>query len=112
MLPFEDRYSRQRRLPEVGARGQIALEQARPVIRRHAGLSIEQEYLCRSGVGSSTVDEQAVPRLFAHAPSFQFAGPSQVAQGAWCALQVVREILQIEAASSGTFSPSAAKEVP
>ncbi len=48
MLPFEDRYTRQRQLPEVGAAGQDKIAQGRVVTRQ----PVAAEYLFRAGVGT------------------------------------------------------------
>lgn len=93
MLPFEDRYSRQRRLPEVGVRGQLALEQASPVLSVHAGSQIEQEYLTRSGVVHAKVSSSRSPCRFAHEDWFQFSPTLRIAQGASGALQHIEAIL-------------------
>lgn len=94
MLPFEDRYSRQRRLPEVGERGQLALDHARPVLPLHAGTQVEKEYLYRSGVVHFSHCRDRIPPRFAHADWFQFTAALHVAQGAASALSRIRAVLE------------------
>lgn len=117
MLPFEDRYSRQRRLPEVGGRGQLALQQAHPSLHTHAGSTVEQDYLRRSGIVSFAAEETTPPPVFLHACYFEFTGPLHVAQGACQALAVIRETLKVSVQSAdlqtADISPStSATEAP
>ena len=93
MLPFEDRYTRQRRLDEVGPQGQQRLEQAAMVLARHADADLELEYLQRAGVQQITIDSAASALEFPWAERFQFAGPLGVARGAWSALSRIRAAL-------------------
>lgn len=96
MLPFEDRYTRQRRLEEVGPEGQRRLEAARVVLAAHDGSDIEREYLTRAGLRQIEVDAQASPAHFPMSEFFEFAGPLSVAHGAWCALSRIRAVLMLE----------------
>ena len=93
MLPFEDRYTRQRRLEEVGADGQRRLERQAMVLARHADAELELEYLQRAGVRQITFDSAASPLAFPWPDKFQFAGPLGVARGAWSALSRIRSAL-------------------
>ena len=108
MLPFEDRYTRQRRLPEVGPEGQRLLERQRLTIARHADVELELDYLRRAGVQQVSVDQFEGQQLggqragtaaepsaldFPWAAQFQFSGPLGVARGAWCALARIRAAL-------------------
>lgn len=93
MLPFEDRYTRQRRLKEVGADGQRRLEAVRLTLAAHESSDIEREYLGRAGVGHVGVDAAAAPPPFPWAAFFEFSAPLSVARGAWCALSHVRSVL-------------------
>jgi len=93
MLPFEDRYSRQRRLVEVGPDGQRRLEQTELALAAHADADIEREYLVRSGVTRlELAAEGAVPE-FPWSHHFRFSAPLSVARGAWCALSRIRTAL-------------------
>ena len=93
MLPFEDRYTRQRRLEEVGPEGQRRLEQAAMVLARHADADLEREYLERAGVRQLSFDPTLSPAEFPWSEHFQFAGPLAVARGAWSALSRIRAVL-------------------
>ena len=98
MLPFEDRYTRQRRLAEVGPEGQLRLERQRLTIARHADVELELDYLRRAGVQQVTVrevtaDAQQSALDFPFAAQFQFDGPLAVARGAWSALARIRAAL-------------------
>lgn len=94
MLPFEDRYTRQRRLPEVGEAGQARLGEAEVVVRGTQGADVEQSYLERAGVRVHH-DPKAAPLPFAHAAAFCFDASRGVAAGAWRALVAVRRELGI-----------------
>ena len=93
MLPFEDRFTRQRRLDEVGPEGQRQLEQTAMVLARHADADLEREYLERAGVRQLTFDPAASQPEFPWSEQFQFAGPLGVARGAWSALSRIRAAL-------------------
>jgi hypothetical protein len=93
MLPFEDRYTRQRRLEEVGPERQRQLEQQPMVLARHADSDLELEYLERAGVQHITFDADAEPPRFPWAEQFGFAGPLAVARGAYGALSRIRAAL-------------------
>jgi hypothetical protein len=108
MLPFEDRYTRQRRLPEVGPEGQLLLERQRLAIAPHADVELELDYLRRAGVEQVTVIQVGGNGLggqqvsvgaeqsaldFPWAAHFQFGGPLGVARGAWSALARIRAAL-------------------
>jgi hypothetical protein len=93
MLPFEDRYSRQRRLKEVGPSGQRRLEQASLVIAEHADVDIERDYLARAGVRQIHIDADAKPLGFPWSQHFRFAASLGVANGAWCALSRLKTAL-------------------
>jgi hypothetical protein len=93
MLPFEDRYTRQRRLAEVGPEGQRQLERAAMVLARHADADLELEYLQRAGVQQIRFDPAASPPTFPWSEQFQFAGALGVARGAWSALSRIRAAL-------------------
>lgn len=93
MLPFEDRYTRQRRLVEVGPEGQRRLERAAPVLARHEAVELEVDYLRRAGVQQLHFSPDASAPTFPWPEHFQFAGPSSVARGAYAALARIRAIL-------------------
>lgn len=92
MLPFEDRFSRQRRLPEVGPEGQRRIEQSRLQVPRHPGRAIELEYLSRAGVRQlESTDKQ--PEPFPFEQQFTFAASAQTARGCYGALTRLKSIL-------------------
>lgn len=93
MLPFEDRYTRQRRLAEVGANGQRRLEAAVQLLSLHESAELEADYLRRAGVQQISFAPGAPAPEFPWADHFQFAGPALVARGAHGALARIRGIL-------------------
>ena len=96
MLPFEDRYTRQRRLEEVGPDGQRRLAAARLTLAPHASADIEREYLARAGIGHLGMDADVTPPTFPWSAFFEFPAPLSVARGAWCALSQLRSVLMPE----------------
>lgn len=93
MLPFEDRYSRQRRLKEVGPDGQRRIERAALAIAEHADVELERDYLARAGILEISIDASAEPLDFPWVQHFRFAASLAVARGAWCALNRLRTVL-------------------
>jgi len=87
-----DRYLRQRRLPEVGDRGQAAIAVAHFHVAAGDGAETEREYLVRAG-GTVTLDPSLSPAPFVHAALFQHAAPRRHAAGAWRALRQLTERL-------------------
>ena len=95
MLPFEDRFSRQRRLPEVGPRGQERLASAELRIARHADVELELDYLARAGVTNASLDPAGAPLPFPWTDWFEHDAALAVARGAWCALSRIRRELGV-----------------
>jgi hypothetical protein len=95
MLPFEDRYSRQRRLAEVGPEGQARLCSARLRVAPHPHVDVELDYLTRAGV-SVVVDATGQSSSFPFADCFEHAAARGVAEGAWCALSKIKHELASE----------------
>ena len=93
MLPFEDRYSRQRRLEEVGPEGQRRLAATRLALAPHESADIERDYLSRAGIAHVDIDGEATPPAFPWSGFFEFPAPLSVARGAWCALSHIRSVL-------------------
>jgi hypothetical protein len=89
----EDRYTRQRRLREIGDAGQARLHAAKVTIGGRAGSVVELVYLERAGVGSVTIDSLAAPRTFAHAAVFRHDGARRHAAAAWRALRTIVEVV-------------------
>lgn len=96
MLPFEDRYSRQRRLPEVGPSGQERLCEAELVIAEHPDVDLEVDYLTRAGVARVAVDAGAVALTFPWTEHFEHEAALGVARGAWCALARIKGELGLD----------------
>jgi hypothetical protein len=96
MLPFEDRYSRQRRLPEVGSRGQERLRATEVVIAEHPDVELELEYLVRAGLRRVTVDPAGAASSFPWAAWFEHGAALGVARGAWSALSRIKNELDID----------------
>jgi hypothetical protein len=96
MLPFEDRYSRQRRLAEVGPEGQARLCSARLRVAPYPHLDVEVEYLSRAGV-SVVVDATVPAASFPFADWFEHPAARGVAEGAWCALSRIKHELAADA---------------
>ncbi len=98
MLPSQyDRYLRQIRLREIGAKGQALLLDARvtPSASGPVG-EIEALYLARAGVSVVPRREPAAAQLepFPHREHFHSAGPAELAEGAWRALVTLRALLE------------------
>jgi hypothetical protein len=93
MLPFEDRYTRQRRLPEVGPSGQERLGQAQFCVAQHADVELELDYLARAGAGEVRVDPDAPALDFPWSAWFEHGAALGVARGAWCALSRIKSEL-------------------
>jgi hypothetical protein len=107
MLPFEDRYTRQRQLVEVGLEGQTRLEgspcklaQCGPLAPAAAQVAVD--YLRRAGVAVETNSSTLEPRTVTHdshdqtLATFHFAGPLHVATGALAALNHIRLVLGVK----------------
>ena len=90
----EDRYTRQRRLRDVGDAGQARIASARLSVRDSDGALVEAMYLHRAGVERVDIVPHEDAEPFAHAGFFRFAGPSSAAAGAWRALGKLRGVLE------------------
>jgi hypothetical protein len=95
MLPFEDRYTRQRRLPEVGPKGQERLCQANLRIASHPDVELELDYLARAGVAGVRVDPTAPALAFPWTDWFEHDAALGVARGAWYALSRIKRELTV-----------------
>ena len=93
MLP-EDLHSRQRRLPEVGERGQDRIERAHAEVQGTDGAVTEAQYLARAGIGSLSLSPGQSATPFKHKRAFRFDAPRRVGSGAWRALRTLRAILE------------------
>ena len=115
MLPFEDRFSRQRQLSEVGREGQQRLLATEVLVVPSRSAWIELTYLQRAGVCATLggrPDAVCPPQLgsvdraeldsaqpnseverFAHAAYFRHEASRELGAGAWRALSVIRSVL-------------------
>jgi hypothetical protein len=91
----DDRFCRQRRLPEVGDQGQVRIASAELVVRGDDGAILESEYLHRAGAEKVTILPRSEPTPFAHEAHFRFAASRRVAAGAWRALDKLRKTLGV-----------------
>jgi hypothetical protein len=90
LLPFEDRYTRQRQLAEVGRSGQEKL--AALVVRTTDDREgrVAYVYLRRAGVVELSLDSSAQRPSFRHSSHFRFAAARAFAEGTHQALQQLR----------------------
>jgi molybdopterin/thiamine biosynthesis adenylyltransferase len=88
-----DRYSRQRRLAEIGDAGQARLLAASHRVAGTDGALTELAYLHRAGFRAVTLDAIAEPRPFAHAELFRHDVTRRQAAGTWRALRAITELL-------------------
>lgn len=93
MQDDEDRYTRQRRLREIGDAGQERLLSANVTLAGGDAALVELIYLHRAGVGSVTLDALGAPRAFEHRGVFRHAAALRHASGAWRALRTVVELV-------------------
>ncbi len=91
---FEDRYTRQRRLRDVGDAGQSRIASARLAVSDSDGALIETMYLYRGGVERVDIVPREDAEPFAHAGAFCFAEARSVGAGAWRALGKLRGVLE------------------
>jgi hypothetical protein len=89
----EDRYSRQRKLAEVGDTGQARIEGATFEVRGQDGDDIERAYLERAGARAVVLTPDAPAAPFRHAGHFRFPATQSVGAGAWRALAHLRSLL-------------------
>jgi hypothetical protein len=96
----DDRYTRQRRLREIGDAGQARLQSAAVALGGSEGALVELVYLHRAGVGSVTLDALGVSRPFAHGAVFRHAASRRHASGAWRALRTLVEVVGAESSQA------------
>jgi len=89
----DDRYTRQRRLREIGDAGQERLFQAHAVVCGREAALLELVYLQRAGVGAVELDSLASPRAFAHEAVFRHEASRRHAAAAWRALRTIVEVV-------------------
>ncbi|HEX2732385.1 MAG TPA: hypothetical protein VHM70_12295 [Polyangiaceae bacterium] len=95
MLPFEDRYTRQRQLPEIGLQGHERIRAHRAVVGSDAASPSAKLYLQRAGValfdcGDSAEQHSEIARIF------EFEAARRFGLGCWRALSEVGRALGLE----------------
>ncbi|HLV64809.1 MAG TPA: hypothetical protein VKY73_03320 [Polyangiaceae bacterium] len=80
-----ERYDRQKRLPGVGAAGQLRIERSAAHVPAGPSANVALAYLARAGVGHVEIVPRPAPP-FRHAAAFAFDGPCRVAEGAHLAI--------------------------
>jgi hypothetical protein len=105
MLPFEDPYTRQRRVAGVGRDGQDRIAGSRASVVAGPSALTEAAYLIRAGVGATSIEVSEEPRDFKHASAFSSAPSRDFAQGAWGALAHLRTAVT-NTASTDSRSPA------
>jgi len=93
----DDRYTRQRRLREIGDGGQARLLCASVSIAGGAEAMVELVYLHRAGIGSVSIDSLSRPHDFPHAAAFHHEAARRHAAAAWRALRTIRDVAGVEA---------------
>lgn len=91
MLPFEDRHTRQRQLPEVGVTGQERIARLEACVSADASTDVELLYLRRAGavrVVEGTVPSNTLP--CPHVDAFVNPSAARFAIGAYRALARIR----------------------
>lgn len=124
MLPFEDRFTRQRQLREVGLAGQVRLEASAIVVGYGVADSVAADYLERAGVqvtrdASLELVSGACAESRVAATACTFLGPANYLAGALTALNHVRSVLGLDyngsaskdlLSESGRDAPNEAKQ--
>ncbi|HEX6764867.1 MAG TPA: hypothetical protein VF103_05300 [Polyangiaceae bacterium] len=95
----DDRYTRQRRLREIGDAGQERLFRAHAVVAGREAALLELLYLHRAGVGAVELDSLATPPAFVHEALFRHAASRRVAAASWRALKTLVEVVGTGATS-------------
>lgn len=107
MLPFEDRYTRQRQVPEIGFSGQAALERSRAALPSDPIGEVASTYLRRAGVGQVIVsanlatsvgldqDSSVTSPGGSATSAFRYLAPKQFALGCQLALAHITRQLRL-----------------
>ncbi len=93
MLPFEDRYTRQRQLPEVGETGQQRIEALAVELPPGSRAQVARVYLERAGVRELRHAANASDTPFRHAQYFRHEVAARVGGGTHFALTCLRRAL-------------------
>jgi hypothetical protein len=97
-----DRYTRQRRLREIGDAGQQRIESGAVTISGGPGAMLELVYLHRAGVGRVSVDALATPAPFPHAEHFRHPVARRHAAASFRALRTILELASASGARGAT----------
>lgn len=89
----DDRYTRQRRLREIGDAGQERLFRAQVVVAGREAALMELVYLHRAGVGAVELDSLATPPAFVHESVFRHQASRRLAAASWRALRTLVEVV-------------------
>ena len=92
----DDRYTRQRRLREIGDAGQQRLFASNVSIGGGPEAVVELIYLHRAGVGAVAIDGFAEARAFVHANLFRHAAARHHAAASWRALRTLVELVRAD----------------
>jgi hypothetical protein len=93
LLPFEDRYTRQRQLSEVGPAGQALIAAHKASICLDPSAPIARLYLERAGVTEIDAKPEHGARQFAASDGFAFDEARCFADGCLRALWEIRSVL-------------------
>ncbi len=86
---MDERFERQRLLPEIGADGQRRIGSTDVVVSNTARVDVERAYLEAAGFRSVGLGD-AVATPFVHASTFRHEAPRETGAAAWRALGVIR----------------------
>lgn len=94
MLPFEDRFTRQRQLREVGVAGQRQLEASEAILGTTRAEAVAADYLRRAGVRVTIGEPDLTPASSPPPMSVCYhAGPAAYLAGSMRALDHLRQVL-------------------
>jgi molybdopterin/thiamine biosynthesis adenylyltransferase len=89
-----DRFTRQRRLAEVGERGQERIQNAVVRVAATPDGVVAALYLSRAGVQRIELSATGEAPEFTHATSFRHAASRQIGEGSWRALAAIVGVLE------------------
>jgi hypothetical protein len=89
-----DRFTRQRRLAEVGELGQERIQNALARVPQTPAGVVAALYLSRAGVQRIEAAETADLAEFTHAASFRHPASREIGEGSWGALSAIVGVLE------------------
>lgn len=111
MLPFEDRFTRQRQLREVGLSGQKRISESHVVLGRGAADGVAADYLQRAGVNVQVADGRPFGETVSTTEQARalcaFDGPADYLVGTLAALGHLRLVLGLGSSSAPGIQSSA-----